>query len=72
MSKNLSLDIKTLYQVGLGLVGTICAVLIILNGYNVVQLLAVPKAVVSLRMREQQLKTAIQIIQQNQQNQPSN
>lgn len=63
MSKNLSLDIKTAYQIVLVLSGLIAACLIIINVLSAIQLFGQPTNLTPAKIREQQLIQAIQLVQ---------
>jgi hypothetical protein len=62
MSKNLSLDTKTIYQLGLSLVGLVSLAVVILVILNAVRLFDQPKPEPAVKIREQQLKTAIDLV----------
>lgn len=63
MSKNLSLDIKTAYQIILILSGLIATCLIVINLLSAIQLFGKPTNEISAKIREQQLIQAIQLVQ---------
>jgi hypothetical protein len=63
MSKNLSLDIKTAYQLGLVISGLIAVCLIIVNLLSLTQVFGDSVNQPSAKIREQQLMQAIQLVQ---------
>jgi hypothetical protein len=68
MSKNPSVDIKTIYQIELVVAAVVSVIVIAANGNYLLHLFTTPKAPVPLKIREQQLKTAIQFIDGGNQN----
>jgi hypothetical protein len=62
MSKTPSLDSKTIYQSGIILVGLICIVIVGFASYQALNLFKQPQAEPVIKIREQQLSTAIKIV----------
>ena len=63
MSKTLSLDIKNIYQISIGVTAIAAACIIIVNIINIVQLTKKPTSQPIPRTREQQFIQAIQLTQ---------
>lgn len=63
MSKTLSLDIKNIYQISIGVTAIAAACIMIVNIINVVQLTKKPTGQPVPKTREQQLIQAIQLTQ---------
>jgi hypothetical protein len=62
MFKNHSLDIKTTYQIGLIVVGLISLTLVVINVITLTKVLKQSPLEPTLKIREQQLQTAINAI----------
>lgn len=65
MSKTLSLDIKTAYQIGLVLFGLIAGSLIVINVASITQLFGKAEIQPTAKIREQQLIKAIELVRTN-------
>ncbi len=65
MSKTHSLDIKTIYQIGLFIIGTTSVIVMVLNTLEAVKLFQQEKPEAVFKAREQQLNQAINLTQSN-------
>lgn len=63
MSKTLSLDTKTVYQLGLGVIACSTLIVIVLVLIQFLKLNYQPKGQPAVKLREQQLKNALELIQ---------